>query len=149
MSRSRMLSVSVIALIALCTPLMAQVSLGSGSIEGTVQDASGAVVPDAQIRVTNVNTGVSRTTVTDSEGRYTVLSLPIGDYEVRAEAKGFRATVRSGVTLVIGRTAIVDFAMTVGEVSETVSVTAAAPLIESSNATIGAVIQNREVLALP
>lgn len=149
MSHGNTLGSYAVALLALCAPLMAQVSLGSGSIEGRVLDSSGAVVPGAQITVTNVNTNVSRTAAADSEGRYTVLSLAIGDYEVRAEAKGFRATVQSGVTLVIGRTAVVDFSLTVGEVSETVNVTAAAPLIEASNATIGAVIQNREVLALP
>ena len=136
----------VLILTALCS---AQVSSGSGSIAGIVQDASGAVVGQCKITVTNVNTGVPRSTVTDDGGRYTVLSLPIGEYEVRAEASGFRPILHSGITLVIGRTAVVDFSLTVGQVNEVVTVTAAAPLIESANATIGQVIQNAQVIALP
>jgi hypothetical protein len=127
----------------------AQVSSGFGSIGGVVQDASGAVVSHSKITVTNVNTGVSRSAVSDDSGRYTVLSLPIGEYEVRAEANGFRPTVRTGITIVIGRTALVDFSLTIGQVNEVVTVSAAAPLIESANATIGQVIQNAQVVALP
>src|SRR5690349_20555182 len=82
------------------SPLAAQVSLGTGSIQGVVTDASGAVVNSARLEVKNVETGVARSVETDSTGRYALLSLPIGNYEVRAEASGFRPTVRSGITLV-------------------------------------------------
>jgi len=126
--------ISILAAIpASIMPLGAQVSLGTGKIEGTVRDPSGAVVPNAQIEVRNTNTGVARTISADPAGRYSVLSLPVGDYEVRANAPGFRTTVQSGITLVIDRTALVDFNLTVGQVSETVSVTADAPLIESGH----------------
>src|SRR5262249_40555759 len=92
---------------------------------------------------------VSRSAVSDDSGRYTVLSLPIGEYEVRAEANGFRPTVRTGITIVIGRTALVDFSLTIGQVNEVVTVSAAAPLIETANAPIGQVIQTAQVVALP
>jgi len=85
-------------------PLAGQVSSGASSIEGVVNDPSGAAVANAQVEVKNVNTGVSRSAVTDPGGRYVFLSLPVGEYEVRANASGFRTTVRSGVTLAIGRT---------------------------------------------
>jgi len=127
----------------------AQISLGAGAIEGTVKDSSGGLVANAQITAKNVSTGVTRAAVTDSTGRYTFVSLPVGDYEVRAEAAGFRTTVRSGITLLIGRTAIVDIDLTVGQVTETIAVTAAAPLIESTHAAIGEVIQNKQILDLP
>ncbi len=131
------------------SPVMAQVSLGAGTIEGTVQDSTGAAVPNAPIEAKNINTGVTRTAKTDNTGRYTFLSLPVGEYEVKAEASGFRTTVKTGVTLVIDRTAVVDFDLSVGQLSETVSVTAAAPLIESSHAALGEVIQNKQILDLP
>jgi hypothetical protein len=143
------LSIGLLALSAAVAPSGAQTSSGSGSIEGIVQDATGAVVNHAKITVTNVNTGVARSAGTDDSGRYAVLSLPVGEYEVRAEADGFRPTIRNGITLVIGRTAVVDFALTVGQLNEAVTVTAAAPLIEGSNATLGQVIQNDQVVALP
>src|SRR5579885_727153 len=141
--------VLLLTLVALGLPAWTQVSSGVGSIEGTIADSTGAVVPNAQVTVKNVNTGVTRTTSSDSAGRYVVLSLPIGEYEVRAAANGFRSVLRSGVTLQIGQTAVVDFTLEVGQVNETVSVNEAAPVIESANATIGEVIQNQEVLALP
>src|SRR5262245_40939777 len=124
----------LVAFVVLVLPLAAQVSLGTGSIEGVVTDASGAVVNSARIEVKNVGTGVARSTETDSTGRYALLSLPIGDYEVRAEASGFRPTVRSGITLVIGRTALVDFQLEVGQVTEAITVSDAPPLIESAHA---------------
>jgi Carboxypeptidase regulatory-like domain/TonB dependent receptor-like, beta-barrel len=133
------------------TPItaLAQVSLGTGSIEGTVEDASGAVMPNAKITVTNIATQESRGASSDPSGRYYVLSLPVGTYEVKAEASGFRTAIRQNVVLVIGRTAVVNFEMKVGEITETVTVSAAPPLIESSNATIGEVVENKQILALP
>jgi hypothetical protein len=130
-------------------PAPAQVSLGAGSIEGTVKDPSGAGVANAQVEVKNVNTGVARSAATDVAGRYVFLSLPVGEYEVKANAQGFRTTVRSGVTLVIGRTAVVDFDLLLGQISETVSVTAAPPLVESTHATLGEVVQNKQIVELP
>ncbi len=127
----------------------AQVSLGTGRIEGTVQDSSGALVPNAQIEVRNTNTGVTRSAVSDPSGRYAVLSLQVGEYEVKASASGFRTTVQTGITLVIERTAIVDFSLIVGQVTETVSVTADAPLIETSHAALGEVVQTKQILELP
>jgi len=130
-------------------PLAAQVSLGAGSIEGFVKDSSGAVVPNAKVDVKNVNTGVSRSATTDLTGRYDFLSLPVGEYEVRANGSGFRTTVRSGITLVIGRTAVVDFELSVGQLSETVAVTDAPPLVESTHAALGEVVQNKQIVDLP
>ena len=136
-------------LIAIAAPLTAQVSLGTGKIEGTVLDSTGAVVPNAHIEVKNTNTGVVRTSITDTSGRYSAPSLRVGDYEVKVEAQGFRTSVQTGITLVIDRTALVDFNLTVGQVSETVSVTADAPLIESSHAALGEVVQTKQILELP
>jgi len=131
--------------LAFVTPAVAQV----GRVEGVVRDPSGAVVPKAQIEVKNTNTGVTRSTVSDASGRYAVLSLQVGEYEVKGSAQGFRPTVQTGVTLVIDRTAIVDFNLIVGQVTETLSVTADVPLIESSHAALGEVVQTKQILELP
>lgn len=140
----------VVYIVSFATPAaMAQVSLGTGSIEGVVRDPSAGAVPNAQIEVKNTGTGIVRSGVTDNTGRYVFLSLAIGNYEVKATASGFRPTVRSGVTLVIGRTAVVDIDLVVGQLSEAVSVTAAAPVIESTHATLGEVVQNKQIVELP
>src|SRR5581483_10368153 len=142
-------SIAAVLIFALTTYVHAQVSLGTATIEGTVRDATGAVVPNATVEVKNTNTGVTRTTTTDTAGRYSALSLAVGEYEVKAEAKGFRTVVQTGITLVIDRTAVVDFNLSVGQVSETISVTADAPLVESSHAALGEVVQNKQILELP
>ncbi len=140
---------SAIALLSGGFSLQAQVSLGTGTIEGTVHDSSGAAIPSAKVEIRNTATGIERSVTADSTGRYVVLSLPAGEYEARAEVAGFRTTVRTGITLVIGRTAVVDFEMAVGQLTETVSVTEAPPLIEATHATLGEVVQNKQILELP
>jgi hypothetical protein len=123
--------------------------MGAGAIEGNVRDASGGAIANAAVEAKSIATGVARSTKTDPSGRYTFLSLPAGEYEVRAEAPGFRTTVKSGIVLQIERTALVDFDLTVGQVTETVSVTAEAPVIEASQAALGDVIENKQILDLP
>src|SRR2546425_4208602 len=95
-----------IGVLAFAAQAAAQVSLGAGAIEGNVRDSSGAAVPNAAVEIRNIGTGVTRSTKTDPTGRYTFLSLPVGEYEVKAETAGFRTTVRSGVVLQIDRTAL-------------------------------------------
>ena len=97
----------------------------------------------------NIATGIARSTTTDSAGRYHVLSLSPGEYRVEVRKNGFRAVIQSGIEITIGRAAVINVTMQLGEVSERVEVVARPPLIESSNATIGEVISNEKVVALP
>ncbi|HUQ94366.1 MAG TPA: carboxypeptidase regulatory-like domain-containing protein [Bryobacteraceae bacterium] len=127
----------------------AQVASGAGSISGTIADSSGANIAGAAVNVIHVSTQVTRSTVTDSEGRYYALSLPPGEYEVQVRVSGFREALRKGIEITIGRAAVVDIQMELGEISQRVEVTGAPPLIESSNATIGEVISNEKIVALP
>ena len=106
--------------------LMAQVT--TGAISGIVRDETGAVVPGVTVSIRNVATGITRTLVTDAGGRYRASNLGLGDYEVQAELSGFRTDVRSGITLTIGREAVVEFTLQVGNVAERVEVTGEAPL---------------------
>ena len=110
---------------------MSQVALVQGqttaSVFGTVSDATGAVLPGATVTVTNVDTGVTRTVLTDDEGRYQAVNLALGSYEVSGELVGFQVAVRSGITLTMGREAEVDLTLSVGEITERVTVTGEAP----------------------
>jgi hypothetical protein len=82
--------------------------LDTGTISGTVTDPSGAAVPGAAITIRNVETGITRTSETNAAGRYEAVALPVGTYEVRASLAGFQTLVRSGITLTVGRNAVVD-----------------------------------------
>ena len=126
---------------------LAQVT--TATISGTVSDSTGAVVPGAVVTVRNVETGITRTVSTDSAGRYRAPRLGMGDYAVTAESAGFQTSVRSGITLTVGRAAVVDFALQIGAVAETITVTGEAPLIETTTGTVGSLVNERAMRDLP
>lgn len=126
---------------------LAQVT--TGTILGAVSDSTGAVIPGANVTVRNVETGITRTAITDEAGRYRVPQLGLGSYEISAEAAGFQTQVRTGVTLTVGREALVDFAMQVGAVAERITVTGEAPLIETTNATVSTLVDQAALQSLP
>lgn len=123
--------------------------VATGSISGVVQDETGAVVPGASITVRNVETGISRTLMTGPEGRYQALNLNPGSYEVAGQSAGFQTEIRSGITLTIGRAAVVNFTMRVGEVTQTVEVTGEAPLIETRTSTLGNLVNEQTIESMP
>src|SRR6516162_8889232 len=97
---------------------IAAAQVTTGSIIGTVKDSAGAVLPGVSIKLANTETGVARTLITDEVGRYNAPQLGLGGYEISAELPGFQTAVRRGVTLTIGREAVVDFTLQVGSVSQ-------------------------------
>lgn len=119
------------------------------TIVGTVKDPSGAVLPGVTVIAKNVDTGLTRNTVTNEVGDYTLPLLPIGSYEVSAEIGGFKTQVKSGITLQVDDRLRVDFAMEIGQISEKVMVTGEAPLLQSENASIGNVIDHAKIVDLP
>ncbi len=128
--------------------LMAQVS--TGEIAGAVTDASGAAVPNAKISAINLETNiVARETSSASDGNYVMTLLPPATYSISVEAGGFRKLVQSGVLLQTNQRARIDLQLQVGQVSETVEVVAAAPLLESTSSALGAVINQQLVGELP
>src|SRR6202521_5466919 len=127
---SRYLPVLLISVILGGHPVSAQVS--TGTISGVVQDPSGAALAGAAVIVRNVDTGIVRTLTTDAGGRYTAPDLTLGDYEVTAQQSGFQTEVRSGITLTVGRESVVNLALKVGQISDKVTITAEAPLVEST-----------------
>ena len=124
-------------------------SQDTGTITGTVTDASGAVVPAATVTIVGTETNSRRTVGTDSGGRYSSGPLPVGSYQVEVRARGFKNLVRSGLTLQVQETAVVDAILEVGATTEQITVTGAAALVNTTDASQGQVIDARRVEALP
>ncbi|MEK7407589.1 MAG: TonB-dependent receptor [Acidobacteriota bacterium] len=129
------------------SPAAAQSS--TGTISGTVKDPTGAVIPNATITIVHLQTNRQVTATTTDRGQYVSLPLSVGSYRVEAALAGFKRAVRSGVTLEVQQNAQVDLTLEVGELAERVEVTANAPLLEATTATLGKVVDNRRILELP
>jgi hypothetical protein len=136
----------LLALTSFCATLSAQAP--TGSINGTVIDASGAVVPNATVTVTDKATASARTLTTNAEGLYSAPSLPAGDYEIKAEVAGFKTLVRQA-TVVAGGAATVDMAMAVGLASEVVNVEASAAQINYESEAVQGVVARQNIQELP
>ena len=137
---------------ALLLLLLAGVSgaqVEQGTITGSVTDASGAVVPNARVTITNVATGVARETQSAADGHYTAPYLPPGQYEVAVAAQGFdKARVR-GVNITVGLTATIDVILKPGSLQQEVTVTAAVVQLEAQTFALGNVVGSRQILELP
>src|SRR5713101_5674101 len=116
---SRYLPVLLIGVILGACLAFAQVS--TGTISGVVQDQSGSIIPGAMVTVRNVDTGVARTLTSDAGGRYVAPDLSVGNYEVQGQQSGFQTEVRSGITLTVGREAVINLALKVGQLSDRVT----------------------------
>jgi hypothetical protein len=121
----------------------------TGTILGVVRDASGGIVPKASVTVRNTGTNAVSETVTDEQGAYTVPLLPVGSYTVEVSAPGFRAYRQEGIRLQVNQQARVDIALAVGNVTETIEVTADAAVVEATTSSIGKVVDNKRIRELP
>jgi hypothetical protein len=121
----------------------------TGSIQGTVVDATGAPVPNASISVKNQATGEDHSTVTDTSGNYLVPSLPVGSYRIEVKSTGMQPMVANGVELSVGSTFDQDFALKVASTTETIEVEAAAGVVETTSVSVGAVVNQRVVQQIP
>jgi hypothetical protein len=128
---------------------MSQAQEATARITGTISDSTGAVIPGAQITVTNAATQVSRQGASDHDGFYQILALPIGSYRVKAERQGFRTVVSSEYKLLINQALRVDIKMEVGSASESVDVGAEAAPVETVNATLGQSVTGRTLINMP
>jgi hypothetical protein len=144
---------SLVVLVFLSSLLMVR-NLSSqvvtASLEGIVQDQSGAVIPAAKVQVINTSTNVQTSATTNTDGRFFLPSLqPGGPYSVVVEASGFKREERSGITLEVNQSARINIQLQVGAASETVKVTGDAPLLETTSAAMGQVIDSRSIVNLP
>lgn len=121
----------------------------SAEISGRVQDSSGAGIDGATVTVRNLETGVTKSVTTDEAGNYEVLSLQVGPHEVRAEKQGFKAAVRTGINLQVGQNAAVNLQLEVGEMAQEITVTADAPIVNTTTASVSGVVGEREIKDLP
>jgi carboxypeptidase family protein/TonB-dependent receptor-like protein len=129
--------------------LVAPAQVSTATISGVVQDQSGASIAGATVTIRNVDTGAVRTLTSDAGGRYTAPDLSLGSYEVQGQQSGFQTEVRSGITLTVGREAVVNLALKVGQLSDKVTITAEAPLVESTSSTLSSLVDSRTIRDLP
>ena len=122
----------------------------TATILGTVEDSTGAVIPGATVEVRNTDTGVTRTVEADARGNYVAPQLPLGNYQVQASSTGFKVQIRTGITLTVGQAATIDLVLEVGDVTESVTVTGEAPLVETTGmSTLGGLVTSQAVEDLP
>jgi hypothetical protein len=120
-----------------------------GSFFGTVTDSSGSSVPGAEVTVTHLGTGLAKSATTDTEGSFSIPSLPIGQYSILVKAKGFKSWTQSGAELTVGGRNRVSPVLTVGEITESVSVAANAELLQTEKSSAETVVQTRQIKELP
>jgi hypothetical protein len=121
----------------------------TGTITGTVTDASGAAIPEAAVQAKNAATGLVQNTTTDAAGRYTIPQLAVGGYNVQAAKMGFSTENRPGITLTVGAQPIVDFQLAVGQQQQTVTVESSVTQVETQTTAVGALVENKQVEDLP
>ncbi len=143
-------SCAIVGLVLLLGPAARALAQGTvGAIGGLVTDQTGAVLPGATVTIRNMDTGVERAAIVDAAGRYHVQQLALGTYEVGAELSDFQSALRQGITLTIGREAVVNFELQLGELQDRVVVVGEAPLVNTASADVGGLINAEQVATLP
>jgi Carboxypeptidase regulatory-like domain len=139
------------SLLAVCVVMCAATAWAQATaqINGTVTDSSGAILPGVTVTATHMGTGVRREAVSDATGSYSLLNLPLGPYRLDATLQGFRTYAQTGIVLQVNSNPVIPITLQLGSLEETVSVEAAAPLVETRNPSIGGVVTNEQVEALP
>jgi hypothetical protein len=140
-----MIAAAVLFAPALVSPIDVHAQTTTGRITGTVNDASGGVLPGVTVTVTQTATGLVRTTTTDTRGAYVFVDLPVGSYTVKVELQGFKTAVKSGFTLVADGRVTADFALDVGALSETVEVAAPGETVNTTSGEVARVVDRDQV----
>ena len=149
MSRCMTLVVAAILLISAVSTCLSAQAVSTAQITGTIKDQTGAVLPGAEVTVTQTDTEAKRTAVSDETGSYILANLPIGPYRMEVSLPGFRTYVQNGIVLQVGSNPLIPVVLAIGQVSEQVQVSADAALVETRSTGVGQVIDNQRVLELP
>src|SRR5881409_2445707 len=136
-----------ICLASLSPPLVAQSTYGS--IAGAITDPAGGAVTEAQVTLTNLGTAEKRTQPTGADGLYSFVNLLPGNYRIEVEKQGFKRITREPVVVQVQQSTKIDVALQVGQVSETVEVTAETPLLQTEDSSLGQVVEQRKANELP
>jgi hypothetical protein len=121
----------------------------TATISGTVRDQTGAVLPGVTVTVTQAQTALTRTTVSNDTGSYVLPNLPLGPYRLEAVLSGFRTFAQTGITLQVNSAPVIDPVLSLGEVAEEVQVTAAAALVDTRSAGVSTVVESERIVELP
>jgi hypothetical protein len=147
--QSKFTAVIAIGILVLISTLNGTAQQITGSIVGTVKDQQGAVVPGASVNATNVDTGFSRVATTANDGAYRIEYLPVGKYQVEVEMAGFQKFVQQNIVLAVDQTEALNVTLDVGAASQTVTVTTAPALVDTTSAVLGRTVQPAEIIGLP
>jgi len=142
-------TVVVLLLVGLLVPANAMAQVDMGSISGIVRDPSGAAIPNAKVVLTNQDTNITVSTMTGSEGQYTFSPVKIGRYSVSASVAGFQTVQQKNVTVDVQQKVEVDISLVLGQATETVVVNAAPPLMQTLDASVGQVVEEKAIDNLP
>jgi hypothetical protein len=145
--RARSWLVAAILVLLLAASVAAQ--FDRGTVTGSVIDPSGGVIPNAEVVVRNLDTGITTRTVTNEFGLYTLANIPIGRYELRVVSPGFKQLTRSGITLNVAQTVRMDVSLETGAVQESITITGEASLLKVDNPQISTTISSSVVTDLP
>src|SRR3954449_2461993 len=143
----RKLSAAAAVLLLTCATAFAQQT--TGVITGRVIDQQGAAVPGATVTAKSPSTGFTRTETSDAEGVYRLSALPVGIYDVTAELQGFTTVSKKDIEVNVAQTQAVDFALKVAQLAETVNVTGASPLIQTTATGVGAIVDTKRIESIP
>jgi hypothetical protein len=140
--------------VALCAAILASspslsAQASNGAILGTVTDGSGAVITGANVQVRNIDTGITRNTTTNDQGRYTATDLIVGRYEAEVAASGFQTTLQRDIPVTVGGQRVVDFILQVGQAQQTITVEADAAQVETTTSAITSLVEQRQIAMLP
>ena len=138
--------VLLVAGLLVSSPVSAQ---STATLQGTVTDSKGDLIPNATVTVRNRSTSFERTTQTDSDGNYQLAALPVGVYTIEVKIEGFKSQVADNVTVEVARTVVQNFQLDVGAISEQVQVSSDVPVIETATTSVGTVINQRTVQEIP
>lgn len=141
--------VAVLLGVTVAAPSLLWAQTVTGTILGTVTDSTGALLPGATVTIRNTGTDRTRSVVSDAHGRYREPQLPVGPYEARAELQGFTTQVRQNLQVTVGSELVLNFTLQVATVRETVTVTSEAPIVQTSSAEVGALVDQKMIQQLP
>src|SRR5713101_7979483 len=144
-----MMGTLLILMIGICAPAAAQSGSGVAAMEGTVTDAGNQPIAAALVTIMSTETGYERSVFTDARGRYFASSMPVGAYSVQVSSPGFARTVREAVRLSVGATETINIGLTIASITETVTVSAAPPLLDKDETATTTIIGARAVSNLP
>jgi hypothetical protein len=139
-------SLAVLLLVSAAGAAWAQ---ATGNIAGTIHDESGAVLPCFTITATQTDTGVTRTTVSNETGSYSLPNLPLGPYRLEAALDGFKTSAQTGITVQVASNLVINPVLGVGAVAEQITVTANASMVETRQLGVSTVVESERIVELP